>query len=127
MIEKIWSGRSWLSLLLVPLSILYSMIIGLRRLCYHLAILPRWKALIPIIVVGNLTVGGNGKTPVVIWLVEQLLSRGYRVGVVSRGYGGKATSYPLLVNKSISIKESGDEPALIYRRTGVPVAVAPKQ
>lgn len=127
MIKKIWSGRSWLSLLLLPLSILYGITIGLRRLCYHLAIFPSWKAPIPIIVVGNVTVGGNGKTPVVIWLVEQLLSRGYRVGVVSRGYGGKVTSYPLLVNNNISIKESGDEPALIYQRTGVPVAVAPKR
>ncbi|MFS1538165.1 MAG: tetraacyldisaccharide 4'-kinase [Candidatus Phlomobacter fragariae] len=127
MIEKIWLGGSWLCLLLLPLSIFYGMIIGLRRLCYHFAIFPSWKAPIPIIVVGNLTVGGNGKTPVVIWLVEQLLSRGYCVGVVSRGYGGKASSYPLLVDKSISIKETGDEPALIYQRTGVPVVVAPKR
>ena len=127
MIEKIWLGRSWLAVLLLPLALFYSVIIGFRLLSYHLGILPSWKAPIPIIVVGNLIVGGNGKTPVVIWLVEQLLSRGFRVGVVSRGYGGKATSYPLLVNNSISIKESGDEPALIYRRTGVPVAVAPKR
>ncbi|MFP3019213.1 MAG: tetraacyldisaccharide 4'-kinase [Arsenophonus sp.] len=127
MIEKIWLGNSYLYLLLLPLSIFYGMIIGLRRLFYHLEIIPTWKAPIPIIVVGNLTVGGNGKTPVVIWLVEHLLSKGYRVGVVSRGYGSKANSYPLLVNSNISIKEIGDEPALIYRRTGVPVAVSPKR
>lgn len=125
--KKTWSIGFWLSLLLLPLSVLYGLIISLRRLCYYLAIFPSWKAPIPVIVVGNLTVGGNGKTPVVIWLVEQLLSRGYHVGVVSRGYCGKATSYPLLVDNHITIKEMGDEPALIYRRTGVPIAVAPKR
>ncbi|MGP1928642.1 MAG: tetraacyldisaccharide 4'-kinase [Arsenophonus sp. NC-WZS1-MAG3] len=127
MIDKIWLGGSCLYFLLLPLSIVYGIFIKLRRLCYYLGIFPSWKAPISIIVVGNLTVGGNGKTPVVIWLVEQLLLQGYCVGVVSRGYGGKATSYPLLVNESISIKETGDEPSLIYRRTGVPVAVSPKR
>ncbi|WP_066284194.1 MULTISPECIES: tetraacyldisaccharide 4'-kinase [Arsenophonus] len=127
MIEKIWLTRSWLSILILPCSILYGIIILLRQLCYQLKILPSWKAPIPIIVVGNLTVGGNGKTPLVIWLVKKLLSKGYRVGVISRGYGGKANSYPLLLNKKISIKESGDEPALIYWRTGVPVIVSPNR
>ncbi|MGP1939597.1 MAG: tetraacyldisaccharide 4'-kinase [Arsenophonus sp. ET-DL9-MAG3] len=127
MIEKIWLGYSCLYLFLLPLSIFYGIVVGLRRLCYNLEIFSSWKSPIPVVVVGNLTVGGNGKTPVVIWLVEQLLLRGYRVGVVSRGYGGKATSYPLLVDKNISINESGDEPALIYHRTGVPIAVAPKR
>ncbi|MDT9587459.1 MAG: tetraacyldisaccharide 4'-kinase [Candidatus Arsenophonus melophagi] len=127
MIKKIWSCRSWLSLFLTPLSILYGILVKLRRLCYKLEIFPSWKAPVPIIVVGNLTVGGNGKTPVVIWLVEELASQGYRVGVVSRGYGAQATSYPVLVDQNIPITGSGDEPALIYRRTGVPVAVAPKR
>lgn len=76
-------------------------------------------------VVGNLTAGGNGKTPVVIWLVEQLQQRGIRVGVVSRGYGGKAASYPLLLSNDTSTAEAGDEPVLIFQRTGAPVAVSP--
>ncbi len=63
---------------------------------------------------GNLTAGGNGKTPVVIWLVEQLQQRGIRVGVVSRGYGGKAASYPLLLSNDTSTAEAGDEPVLIF-------------
>lgn len=68
---------------------------------------------------------GNGKTPVVIWLVEQLQKRGIRPGVVSRGYGGKAAHYPLLLTPDTTTAEAGDEPVLIYQRTGAPVAVSP--
>ncbi|WP_036774185.1 tetraacyldisaccharide 4'-kinase [Photorhabdus australis] len=125
MIERIWSGRSWLYLLLLPFSVLYGLISGLRRLSYKIGLSKSWKAPVPVVVVGNLTAGGNGKTPVVIWLVEQLQRKGYRVGVVSRGYGGKAESYPLLVTENITTIQAGDEPVLIHRRTGSPVAVAP--
>lgn len=62
--------------------------------------------------------GGNGKTPVVIWLVEQLQQRGYRVGVVSRGYGGKSAVYPLLLSDNTTTAQAGDEPVLIFQRTG---------
>lgn len=84
-----------------------------------------WRAPVPVVVVGNLTAGGNGKTPVVIWLVEQLQQRGIRVGVVSRGYGGKADRYPLVLDDRTSTAQAGDEPVLIHQRTGAPVAVAP--
>ncbi|XNM64404.1 tetraacyldisaccharide 4'-kinase [Escherichia coli] len=66
---------------------------------------------------GNLTAGGNGKTPVVIWLVEQLQRQGIRVGVVSRGYGGKAERYPLLLDANSTTAQAGDEPVLIFQRT----------
>ncbi|KOY61403.1 tetraacyldisaccharide 4'-kinase [Photorhabdus heterorhabditis] len=127
MIERIWSGRSWLYLLLLPFSALYGLISGLRRLSYKIGLSKSWKAPVPVVVVGNLTAGGNGKTPVVIWLVEQLQKKGYRVGVVSRGYGGKAENYPLLVTENITTAQAGDEPVLIHRRTGSPVAVAPRR
>ena len=84
-----------------------------------------WRAPVPVVVVGNLTAGGNGKTPVVVWLVEQLQQRGIRVGVVSRGYGGKADSYPLVLDDATSTAQAGDEPVLIHQRTGAPVAVSP--
>ncbi len=74
--------------------------------------------------VGNLTAGGNGKTPVVVWLVEQLQQRGIRVGVVSRGYGGKAEPDPSL-SADTTTAQAGDEPVLIYQRTDAPVAVSP--
>lgn len=127
MIESIWSGKSWLYLLLLPFSWLYGLISGAIRLSYRLGLRQSWRAPVPVVVVGNLTAGGNGKTPVVIWLVEQLQQRGIKVGVVSRGYGGKASSYPLVLNAGTSPAEAGDEPVLIYQRTGASVAVAPKR
>lgn len=125
MIERIWSGRSALYLLLLPFSLLYGLIASVIRLSYRLGLRRAWRAPVPVVVVGNLTAGGNGKTPVVIWLVEQLQQRGLRVGVVSRGYGGKARHYPLVLTAATSTQEAGDEPVLIAQRTGAPVAVAP--
>lgn len=125
MIARIWSGESPLWRLLLPLSWLYGLVSGGIRLCYKLGLKRAWRAPVPVVVVGNLTAGGNGKTPVVIWLVEQLQQRGIRVGVVSRGYGGKAATYPLLLTVDTTTAEAGDEPVLIFQRTGVPVAVSP--
>jgi len=127
MIERIWSGSSLVYLLLLPLSWLYGLVSGLIRLSYHCGLRKSWRAPVPVVVVGNLTAGGNGKTPTVIWLVEQLQQRGYRVGVVSRGYGGKAASYPLVLDEHTTTQQAGDEPVLIYQRTGAPVAISPKR
>lgn len=107
MIARIWSGESPLWRLLLPLSWLYGLVSGAIRLSYKLGLKRAWRAPVPVVVVGNLTAGGNGKTPVVIWLVEQLQQRGVRVGVVSRGYGGKATAYPLLLAPETTTAEAG--------------------
>ncbi|MEQ9916851.1 tetraacyldisaccharide 4'-kinase [Pectobacterium aroidearum] len=127
MIERIWSGRSRLYWLLLPLSWLYGFITFLIRQSYRLGWRKSWRSPVPVVVVGNLTAGGNGKTPVVIWLVEHLQRRGYRVGVVSRGYGGKAERYPLRLDEAVTTAQAGDEPVLIFQRTGAPVAVAPRR
>ncbi|WP_239952553.1 tetraacyldisaccharide 4'-kinase [Pantoea sp. Z09] len=127
MIERIWSGRSPLWLLLWPLSLIYGAVSSLIRLSYQRGWRKSWRAPVPIVVVGNLTAGGNGKTPVAIWLVQALQRRGLKVGVVSRGYGGKAERYPLLVNGDTPTAQAGDEPVLIAQRSGAPVAVAPKR
>ncbi len=127
MIERIWSGKSSLYLLLLPLSWLYGLVSGAIRLIWQLGLRKAWRSPVPVVVVGNLTAGGNGKTPVVIWLVEQLQARGIHVGVVSRGYGGKAERYPLLLTPATDTAQAGDEPVLIYQRTGAPVAVAPQR
>ena len=125
MIERIWSGRSRLYLLLLPFSLIYGLISNLLRLSYRWGWRKAWRAPVPVVVVGNLTAGGNGKTPVVVWLVQALQQRGLRVGVVSRGYGGKARRYPLVLGPTTSTYEAGDEPVLIYQRTGAQVAVDP--
>lgn len=127
MIERIWSGSSPIYLLLLPLSWLYGLVSGVIRLSYRLGWRKSWRAPVPVVVVGNLTAGGNGKTPMVIWLVEHLQQRGYRVGVVSRGYGGKSAVYPLVLNAQTTTQQAGDEPVLIYQRTGAPVAISPNR
>jgi len=127
MIERIWSGSSLIYLLLLPLSWLYGLVSGVIRCSYRVGLRKSWRAPVPVVVVGNLTAGGNGKTPMVIWLVEHLQQRGYRVGVVSRGYGGKSAVYPLVLNTQTTTQQAGDEPVLIYQRTGAPVAISPKR
>lgn len=127
MIERIWSGRSPLYLFLLPLSWLYGFVTFAIRCSYRAGLRRSWHAPRPVVVVGNLTAGGNGKTPVVIWLVEHLQQRGLKVGVVSRGYGGKADHYPLVLTSTTQTSEAGDEPMLIFQRTGASVAVAPKR
>ncbi|WP_392565665.1 tetraacyldisaccharide 4'-kinase [Utexia brackfieldae] len=127
MLKKIWAGQNKLYWLLVPFSLLYGLISYIRRWLYLKGLLKTWQSPVPIIVVGNLSVGGNGKTPLVILLVEQLRAKGYQVGVISRGYGGHSAHYPLLVTTETLTTEAGDEPVLIYQRTGVSLAVAPKR
>ncbi|OCG01081.1 tetraacyldisaccharide 4'-kinase [Gilliamella sp. wkB112] len=127
MIEKLWYGKNHLFWLLLPFSWLYGLIASSRRKLYQCGILKSWRSPVPIVVIGNLSAGGNGKTPLVISLIEVLTARGMRVGVVSRGYGGKADVYPLLLNDNTTTKQAGDEPVLIYQRTKVPVAVAPNR
>jgi len=127
MMEKIWSGKSLLFWVLLPLSLLYGMITLIRLFCYRTGLLSSWRAPVPVVIIGNLTAGGNGKTPLVIWLVEQLTGKGLKVGVISRGYGGKSDTYPLLLDDRTTTDQAGDEPVLIYQRTAVPVAVGPNR
>ncbi|RWX55429.1 tetraacyldisaccharide 4'-kinase [Photobacterium chitinilyticum] len=130
-IEKIWFEQHpagiLLKPLLWPLSQLFGLISRRRRQQYQCGQKEAFRASVPVVVVGNITAGGNGKTPVVIWLVEQLQAKGLKPGVVSRGYGGKAPYYPYPVSADTSTAEAGDEPVLIHRRTGAPVAVSPKR
>lgn len=119
-----YRGARWLWLLW-PLSLLFALISHLRRQLFALGLKRVYRAPVPVLVVGNLTVGGNGKTPVVVWLVEWLRAQGYRPGVISRGYGGKSEQYPLVLNDNTPAAQAGDEPVLIYRRTGCPVVVGP--
>lgn len=119
-----YSGAFWPKLLW-PLGKVAQRVATSRRQRYLTGKSEVWRAPVPVIVVGNITAGGTGKTPFVIFLVHWLLSRGFSPGVVSRGYGGKASSYPLVVTSSTSPSEAGDEAPLIASRTGAPVVVDP--
>ncbi len=123
-LDRVWYGGHRLAPLLAPAGWCYAAVIWLRRLAYASGLLPVSNLPVPVVVVGNLTVGGTGKTPLVIWLVEFLKSQGWRPAVVSRGYGGRMTRHPQQVRPDSSPDMVGDEPVLIAQRTRCPVAVA---
>ncbi|HSI51183.1 MAG TPA: tetraacyldisaccharide 4'-kinase [Ideonella sp.] len=116
-----WRPRpSWLALALLPLAGLYLLLAGLNRLSWQLRKRPALP--VPVVVVGNLIVGGAGKTPTTIALVQWLQSQGWQPGIVSRGYG-RADPSLLLVTAQTPARLAGDEPLLMHLRTGAPVAV----
>ena len=124
-IEAIWYGRHPLTLLLLPLSWLYRLGLACRRIMYAAGILPVCRFAAPVIVVGNLTVGGTGKTPLIMWLARYLRSRAFKPGIISRGYGGASQEPVRRVEPDSDPELVGDEPVLLAQRTGCPVAVAP--
>ncbi|NOY61878.1 MAG: tetraacyldisaccharide 4'-kinase [Gammaproteobacteria bacterium] len=122
-LQSYWYSRSPLPWLLLPLAALFGLLAALRRYGYSKGYLAVKRFALPVIVVGNISVGGTGKTPLVIWLVERLRQAGYRPAVVSRGYGGEPHMQPRAVNAQSSAQSVGDEPLLIARRCGCPVVV----
>ncbi len=115
-VERLWYGGSAVSLLLLPFSWLYAVITGIRRGLYSAGIFTRIRLPVTVIVVGNITAGGTGKTPVVDWLVRVLEQAGYRPGVVSRGYGGRRQPAPVAVTADSDPAMVGDEPVLLAQR-----------
>ena len=118
-----WWSRHPLAFVLWPFGLLFRGVAGLRRIAYRRGWLARQRLSVPVVVVGNLSVGGSGKTPLVIALVALLREAGYRPGVVSRGYGGRSHPGPRRVAPDSDPTELGDEPVLIARRAGCPVVV----
>ncbi len=128
LIRQAWKNKNALFyLVLVPLSWLFSGVTALRRLAYRIGLLRAYALPVPVIVVGNINMGGSGKTPVVIWLVEQLKKHGYHPGVISRGYGANDNTQALSVDTTSSVAAVGDEPLLIARRTGCPVWIGKRR
>ncbi|VTU07606.1 tetraacyldisaccharide 4'-kinase [Actinobacillus porcinus] len=121
---KFWYSNSIIAYFLLPFSCLFWLISRVRYALFKLGILKSYRAPVPVVIVGNLSVGGNGKTPVVVWLVQQLQARGLKCGVISRGYGSQSKVYPLLVSAETDPIQGGDEPVLIAKRTGVPVCIS---
>jgi tetraacyldisaccharide 4'-kinase len=122
--RKAWQHRGWFWLLMWPFSAFVLLLIWLKRFLNGWFQKPAYRANRPVVVVGNVILGGAGKTPVVMALVEHLKQQQLAVGVVSRGHGRKPHSPAHLVSESSTAAQAGDEPLLIWRRCQVPVTVA---
>ena len=121
---KFWYRRGAIAWLLWPASLLFGFLVLLRRILYAIRILKSVHPGIPVIVVGNLTVGGSGKTPLAIWIAEFLRAKGWSPGIVSRGYGA-SVSQPRAATVASEAAEVGDEPIVLARRSGCPVWIGP--
>jgi tetraacyldisaccharide 4'-kinase len=126
-LQRLWYGDAarWLSSLLLPLAAVFGLAAAARRAAYRRGVFQTQRLSRPIVVVGNITVGGVGKTPFIIWLANRLAARGVRVGVVLRGYGGRSETWPREVASSTPADEVGDEAVLIATRTPAIVVAGP--
>ncbi|HYQ94201.1 MAG TPA: tetraacyldisaccharide 4'-kinase [Burkholderiales bacterium] len=115
-----WYRLSAVSLLLFPLSLVFRLAVALRRLLFRAGALPSVRLRVPVIIVGNLTVGGTGKTPLILALVDALRAKGLNPGILSRGHGGNDTG-PHAVSERDDAAQVGDEPLLLAERSGCPV------
>jgi tetraacyldisaccharide 4'-kinase len=128
-IDNMWYSPSWyhwpVIILLLPLSAVFWVLSGLRRWLFRLQIKPSVSIPALVIVVGNISVGGNGKTPLVVYLANRLRQEGYHPGVLSRGYGGKNALYPLTVDHISKVDWVGDEAILMRQHINCPLVVDP--
>lgn len=125
-IQNAWNKQAKWLIVLRPLSWLYRGGFLLNQSLYKAGLKQSYTAPLPVMVIGNITVGGSGKTPLLIHLVNYLQSRQVKVGVISRGYGGKGP-FPAYVASAAAAEAVGDEPLLIVQSTGVPMAVGPSR
>ena len=122
-LHRAWyGGHGWYRVLL-PLSGIYWLLLSLRRSFYRAGLMRSRRVKAPVIVVGNITAGGTGKTPVTVWLAKSLADRGFSPGIVSRGYGGSKSGASMRVDAHSDPAVVGDEPVLVAMRTGHPVVV----
>ena len=117
-----WMRRGVFACLALPVAVLFGLLLRLRTLAYRLGWVKQQRLAVPVIVVGNIFVGGTGKTPFALWLLRALIVAGYRPGVISRGYGGKQ-ALPVVVTKDSLAAQAGDEPVLLAQRSLCPVVV----
>jgi tetraacyldisaccharide 4'-kinase len=124
-LERHWVRRTPVSWALLPLAGLYGLVMDLRRTAYRIGLFRSHRVPAKVVVVGNISVGGTGKTPLVAWLARFLRSQGYLPGIITRGYGGRAASWPQAVRADSDPAMVGDEPVLLARTAGCPVMADP--
>ncbi len=124
-LQRLWYGKSRLVWLLLPFSWIFGALVELRRWCFDRGLFKRFSVGIPVIVVGNLTVGGTGKTPLVIWLANFLFAQKRKVAVITRGYGGQSDQWPQRVKPGSDPVQVGDEAVLIAQQTQAIVIAGP--
>jgi len=124
-LQQAWYERNGLTQFLRPFSWVFLAVATLRRWLYRHSVVKSVRLSVPVIIVGNITVGGTGKTPLVIWIANYLKNAGYKPGIISRGYGGKARNWPQQVRPDADPVMVGDEALVVSRRTGCPMAVGP--
>lgn len=127
MFLKAWQKQALWLWFLLPFSWLYRLLSWINKKLYQHGLKNIYYAPVPVLVIGNITVGGSGKTPLIIAFVQYLQQKGVKVGVISRGYGGDSKNMPLLVNESTTPAQAGDEPCLIVQTTGVAMVVCPNR
>ena len=122
-----WQKKGWFSLLMRPLSTLAALFVQRKQRRYEQDPSASYRSPVPVIVVGNIIVGGAGKTPIVLALTEQLRALGWTPGIISRGYGVKIGPSPRVGQGQLAAEQFGDEPALIAAQTQAPIAVHPRR
>ena len=122
-----WYQGAWWLYFLRPLEFFFRCVVALRKGLYRSGLVKQFTPSKPVVVVGNITVGGTGKTPIVLALIEYLQSQGMRPGLVSRGYGSSRSNFPYSVSRDSTAEDCGDEALLIYQRTSCPCVVSPRR
>lgn len=125
LLDKIWYKDQFIGTWLMPLGFIYRDVIKFRQFLYKIGFYKKNRLSVPVIVVGNITVGGTGKTPLVIWLAKLLQAEGYKPGIISRGYGGESGQWPAMVDSNSLVSQVGDEAIIIAKHSGCSMAVGP--
>lgn len=123
-LERAWHKKAGWLIFLWPLSLLFQLFTSLRRRLQQPSSRPNYLT-VPLVIIGNISAGGTGKTPLLINLANELRNQGFKPGIISRGYGGNVAQYPMAVDDESNVLESGDEAFLIAEKTACPVYVDP--
>ena len=126
-LQDSWYKEMYISSAFMPISMLYDDAVRFRAFLYRIGLKKKTRVSIPVVIVGNITVGGTGKTPLVVYLARLLTAQGYKPAIISRGYGGESEHWPQRVDAKSDAQQVGDEAVLMARRTDCPLAVGPER